>query len=243
MKFLFRAIFVFCLAAGLPVHAQWGAIGGLLGGGGGGGDVDAVLTSGTKIIVFTTIATDLAVSSALQMLEAFPPEQVEAIKNTFVKYNELKAKRGAEGQLDSDSATLASDGFKEMEKLKVADYQKGKSQVVRSAYTKMGLAMAADALAATQLPTFVKSGSSAISSLASNPLQITKLGRLKVVVATVTVLAKAVPSQINSIKTVREMAKKIAEAEGVQLGEAKLSLTSLDPEALNQQIKSKEEEG
>ncbi len=79
----------------LPASAQWGALN-KLSGGSGGGDVDAVVTSGTKIIVCGTIASDLAVNAATQMLQAFPDDKVAASRDKFSKYNELKGKRGTE---------------------------------------------------------------------------------------------------------------------------------------------------
>lgn len=249
MKKVIGALIAISLFASVPAHAQFGGLGGLLGGDKKPNpnaakvpDLDSVMGSGAKIIVFTTIATDLAVVSANQMLEAFPPEKVEAIKATFLKYDELKKKRGSDGQLDANAETLASDGFKAMENLQVADYQKGKSQVVRSAYLKLGLALGADAIAASQVPPFLKSGKETVSSLSSNPMQMTKLGKLQAVLTTVTVLGQNVPSQIQSITTVRSLAKKIADAEGIKLGEP-MAITSLDPAVLTADIKTVETEG
>jgi hypothetical protein len=229
-----------------PVHAQFG---GLLGGSkpkpapaAASSDPDAVLTSGLRIIVFSTIATDLAVASSLHMLEAFPPEKVEAIRDKFIKYNELKGKRGEDGQLDTDSATLSTEGFQAMGDLKIEDYQKGKSAVVRSAYLKMGLAMGADLVAATALPTFVTSTANAIGSLKSNPFQAGKVFKLVGVAKTIGCLVTNVPAQIGAIRNVRAMAKTIAEAEGVKLGEPEAP-TTVDPDALTAQIKTVSVEG
>ena len=239
-KKLSLALVALALAIAAPAQAQFG-LGSLLGGGG--GDADKFIQTGTTIIAFTTIATDLAVSSAMQMLEAFPPEEVAAISEKFSKYNELKAARGADGQIDSNSATLASDGFAEMEKLDPATYRKDKAKVVGPAYTKLGLALAADAVAASQLPGFVSSGSRTLSSIGSNPMILLKIGKLKLVIMTGGVLAKSIPSQIKSIKTVRAIAKKIAEAENMTLGEPKETVTSTDPAALAADVKAEEVAG
>jgi len=236
----FSAAFIaMALAIGAPVHAQFGGFGSMLSGGGG-GEADKLIASGVTIISFTTIATDLAVSSAMQMLEAFPPEKVAAIREKFSKYNEIKAARGTDGQIDSDSATLASEGFSEMEKLDPKSYRKEKAQVVGPAYTKLGLALAADAVAATQLPTFVSSGAKTISSIGSNPAVLLKVGKLKTIIGTVGVLAKSIPSQYKSIQTVRAIAKKIGESESVTIGEPKTTITALDPKLLAADVKEVE---
>jgi hypothetical protein len=236
------AFLAMALAVGFPMQAQFGGFGNLTGGGGG-GDTDKVIKSGTVIIAFSTIATDLAVASAQQMLGAFPPEAVAAIQEKFSKYNELKAARGTDGQMDADSATLASDGFSEMEKLDPGTYNKEKAKVVGPAYTKLGLALAADLVAIAQIPTFVSSGVKTISSIGSNPMILLKVGKLKTMVGTVVVLAKAIPSQINSIKTVRSIAKKIGEAENVTIGEPKQTIKTMDAQLLADSVKTEEAEG
>jgi len=240
-KRLSLALLALALAIGAPAQAQFG-LGSLLGGGGG-ADADKFISTSVTIIAFSTIATDLAVSSAMQMLEAFPPEQVAAISEKFTKYNELKAARGADGQIDADSETLASDGFAEMEKLDPATYRKEKAKVVGPAYTKLGLALAADAVAVTQLPGFLSSGQRTLSSLGSNPMLLMKIRKIGTAVMTVKVLFKNVPSQIKSIKTVRAIAKKIAEAENMTLGEPKETITSTDPVALAADVKAEEVAG
>ena len=234
------ALLALALAIGLPARAQFG-LGSLLGGGG--GDADKFIQSGVTIIAFSTIATDLAVSSAMQMLQAFPPEEVAAISDKFAKYNELKAARGTDGQIDANSATLASDGFAEMEKLDPATYRKDKAKVVGPAYTKLGLALAADLVAASQLPGFVSSGTRTLSSIGSNPMILLKIAKIKTAVMTGSVLAKNIPSQIRSIKTVRAIAKKIADAENMTLGEPKETVTSTDPAALKADVQAEEVAG
>lgn len=238
MKKVFGAILGLTLLTSVPAKAQFGGIGGLLGGSKkGGGDVDGVITSGTRIIVFETIATDLAVASAMQMLEAFPPEKVKHIQESFLQYNEIKSKRGKDDQLDATSIECSTKGFTAMAELAAKDYQAGNDKVIRSAYLKLGLALGADALAVAQLPAFVSSTSGAISSLSSNPFQVTKLGKLKTIAATTTVLAKAVPTQVKAITTVRTLAKTIAEAQNINLGEPK-ALAALDPTALAAEVKT-----
>ena len=92
-----------------------------------GSDPAALLAKGNRLIVFSTIATDLAVSSAQKMLEAFPPAKIAKIKAKFAKYDELKSKRADKDQLDADSCTVASDAFEEMAKLNVEGYDKAKA--------------------------------------------------------------------------------------------------------------------
>lgn len=205
-------------------------------------DADAVLANGTKLIVFSTLATDLAVDSATKMLEAFPAAKVASIKNKFAKYNELKAKRASKDQMDADSCTLATDAFDEMAKLDVAGYEKAKAKVVVPAYGKLGLAVGADGLAAAQLPDFVKSAQGTASSLASNPMQASKAAKLQAQIVIANALVTNTPKQITAMKTVRGIAKKIADAEKFKLGEPK-ALTTLDVDALSKENKALDIEG
>jgi len=207
-----------------------------------GSDPAALLAKGNRLIVFSTIATDLDVSSAQKMLEAFPPAKIAKIKAKFAKYDELKSKRADKDQLDADSCTVASDAFEEMAKLNVEGYDKAKAKVVVPAYSQMGLAAGADGIAATQLPPFVKSVQSTITSLAGNPLQASKVIKLKDQVAVTNALVVNTPKQVNAMKTVRGMAKKIADAEHFKLGEPKVP-TTVDPEALAKASKAEQVEG
>lgn len=203
---------------------------------------DAVLANGAKLIVFSTLATDLAVDSANKMLEAFPASKVAGIKQKFAKYNELKGKRSSKDQMDADSCTLASDAFDEMAKLDVKGYEKAKAKVVRPAYAKLGLAVAADGLAAAQVPDFVKNAQSTVSSLSSNPMQASKVTKLSAQIVVANAIVKNTPRQVTAMKTVRAIAKKIADAEGFKLGEPK-SLTAVDSDALAKESKAAEVEG
>lgn len=205
-------------------------------------DADAVLANGAKLIIFSTLATDLAVDAANGMLDAFPASKVAGIKQKFAKYNELKAKRKDKDQLDADSCTVASDAFDEMAKLDVKGYEKAKAKVVRPAYAKLGLAVAADGIAATQLPDFVKGAQSTVSSLSSNPLQASKVTKLSAQIVVANALIQNTPKQVNAMKTVRGIAKKIADAEGFKLGEPK-ALTTVDSDALAKESKAAEVEG
>jgi len=237
MRKLSLAAALLCSLLAVPAHAQFGGLGKLVGGGA--GDVDGVVKSGVGIMVCATMASDLTVAAANQMLDAFPDEAVAGIRDTFSKYNELKAKRGADEPLDGDSATLVSDGLHAMESLDVTSYRKAKAAVVRPAYMKMGLALGIDGLAVLQLPGFLKSASNTASSLKSNPMQAAKALKLLAFVKTGAVLVTTVPRQVTSIGIIRGIAKKIADAENIKLGEP-ASLTSLDPNAV--QLAEKQEE-
>jgi hypothetical protein len=200
------------------------------------------MKSGAGIIFCVTRATDLAVDAANQMLGAFPDDKVAAIKEKFAKYNELKAKRGDDGALDNDSEMLATQGLDATAALRVEDYRKDKAGVVRPAYLKMGLALGIDALAAIQLPAFLKSSVDTINSLKSNPLQANKAFKLVMIAKTGAIMVKEVPSQYNSIKTVRAIAEKIAQAENVKLGDAP-KVTELSAEAMHTSEQSIPAEG
>jgi len=241
MKKLVIAGLIIAGLAAMPAQAQFGGLGGLLGGGGG-GNVDAVVASGLKISICATAASDLAVNAAYQMLDAFPDDKVAEIRGKFEKYNELKAKRGDGGQLDADQANLASDGMNELDKLDTGTYRKDKAKVVGPVYAKTGLALGIDALAATQVPTFLKSAAGTLSSMKSNPMQLTKIGKLTAVIGTCRVLATAVPDQVKALKIIRGMAQKIADAEHIALKDAP-AVTTLDPAAIDAAEKSDTLEG
>jgi len=244
MKSMILALSAVLIAAGTPAQAQFSGLANKLGGGSASkADADAVVKSGLGIAAFSAAASDLAVDAALQMLQAFPDSKVAAIKSKFMKYNELKAAGRKDGALDANAVTLASDGFKEMEKLDPKGYEKAKASVVRPAYAKLGLALLADGAAAAQIPTFTKASSEAISSLGSNPMQAGKLVQLKNTAATVSVLSKAIPEQVKSMETVRTIAKKIAEAEQIKLGDPKVAFTSLDPKVLADSVKTVDIDG
>ena len=232
------------LASGTLAQAQFGGLGGLMSkkDAAPSGDTDAVLANGAKLIIFSTLATDLAVSAAKKMLEAFPPSRVAAIKAKFAKYDELKAKRADKDQMDADSCTVASDAFDELAKLDVDGYDKSKAKVVVPAYTQVGLAVGADALAATQVPAYVTSAQATVKSLAGNPMQLTKLNRLRIQLVVAQAVVTNTPRQAKALKTVRSMAKKIAEAEHFKLGEPKIP-TTVDPDALAKESKAEETEG
>ncbi|NWJ41882.1 MAG: hypothetical protein HXX12_13040 [Geothrix sp.] len=204
-------------------------------------DPDTLMAEGGRIILFSTTATLLAMSAAEQMCDAFPPEQVKAIKEKFSKFNELNAKRKEGDALDATQNTLVSETFLEMEKLDPKGYQKDKAKVVRPAYAKLGLAVAADLAAATQVPGFIKNGQATVSSLSSNPFQITKLKKITGILGTLGVIAKTTPDQIKAFQTVRSMAKTIAEAENFKLGEPAVPIT--DMASLTSAAKSVPEEG
>jgi hypothetical protein len=204
-------------------------------------DPDALMAEGGRIILFSTTATLLAMSAAEQMCEAFPKEKVELIKANFAKFNELNAKRKEGEALDATQNTLVSETFLMVQKLDPKSYQKDKAKVVRPAYAKLGLAVAADLAAASQVPGFLKNGQATISSLSSNPFQLMKLKKITGVIGTLGVIAKTTPDQIRAFQTVRTIAKTIAEAENFQLGEAAAPIT--DMASLTTAAKSVPEEG
>ena len=232
------------LASGTLAQAQFGGLGGLMSkkDAAPSMDTDAVLANGAKLIIFSTIATDLAVHAAKNMLEAFPPAKVAAIKAKFAKYDELKALRADKDQLDADSCTAASDAFDELAKLDMDGYDKKKSKVVVPAYTQIGLAVGADALAATQVPAYVSSAQATVKSLASNPMQLNKLNKVRIQLVVAQALASNTPRQIKAMKTVRAIAKHIADAEHYKLGEPKIP-TTLDTDALSKESKAEEVDG
>jgi len=183
-----------------------------------GGDVTAVMTQGQDMLSYVTIATDNGVKAVEALASVFPPDKIQSVKDLAAKYNELKAKR-SDQNIDAESVQVASRVAAEMAKLD-SEWQthlKEKSAAVKNADARLALVILADGLAATKAPEAAKAMQSAAQDLKSDPTQVSKMNRMLSMAALLATVGKEAPQQVNSYKTVRGTAKRIAEAEKVQL--------------------------
>lgn len=184
----------------------------------GGSDPAVVLTQGQTLLGYVTIASDQGVKAVEAIAGVFPPEKVEKVRELAAKYNEMKAKRG-DGNIDAESFQLVSQVAAEMAKLD-AEWQahvKERSQAVRKADARLALVLLADAQAALKAQDTAKALQSAAQDLKTDPTQISKANRMLAMSNTLLAVSKEVPGQTSSYKTVRGTAKRIADAEKVQL--------------------------
>jgi hypothetical protein len=170
------------------------------------------------LIRLVTRATDQGMQAMDIMASIFPPEKVAKFEESSKKYHELQANR-KNGNIDADQCQVATDAAEEFAKLDVDwnSYRKEKAIVVSMADHRLAYMLLADGLAATHIPGTVISVKNDITSLISNPLQIGKARQLGVTVVVLTAVAKQMPKQLESFKTVRGIVKKIAVAENITL--------------------------
>ena len=231
------------LLAITPAHAQ-GFLGGLLGKEAAGApeakvDADAIFVRGAGILLCLALANDRALAAQEKMLAAFPEEKLAEIRKKYEKYNEAKAKRMKETSPDATQLGPENDAAAECQK-EVArvvgegvTFKAGYGKEASAAYKQVGWAIGIDLLAVLQLPGFVKEAQTLVKSLSSNPFQITKIKAAGALALTIGGAIKLLPSQVDALKTVRAVAKQIAEAEKVTLEEPK-AVTELNPKQLTE---------
>jgi hypothetical protein len=170
------------------------------------------------LIRLVTLATDQGMQAMDMMASIFSPEEVAKFAESSKKYHEMNANR-KDGNIDADQCQVATDAAEEFAKLDVDwnSYRKEKAIVVPMADHRLAYMLLADGLAVIQLPGTVTSVNNDVTSLMSNPLQIGKARQLGVTVVLLTAMSKQMPKQVESFKTVRGIAKKIAVAENMTL--------------------------
>lgn len=216
MKTAGLGLILFCLGT-VCAPAQLGAFKKFIPGGKG-GDVTAVTKPGQDMLSYVTIATDNGVKAVEALASAFPPDKVQKVADLAAKYNELKAKRNDQN-IDSESLEVSSQIAAEMAKLD-SEWQthlKEKSDAVRKADARLALVILADGLAATKASETAKALESAAQNLMSDPTQVSAMKRMLSIAAVLATVGKEAPQQVNSYTTVRRTAKRIADAEKIQL--------------------------
>ena len=197
-------------------------------------DPDAILLRGTGILVCLALANERALAAQEKMLAAFPDDRIAGIKQKFEKYNEAKVIRKADTSPDATKLGVenqaAVDCQAEMAKLmdEKVEFKKGYGAEASAAYTQVGWAVGIDLLAAVQVPGFIKEAQALVQSLGSNPFQLNKIKGATALVVTMGASLKTLPSQIDALKSVQTVSKKIALAEKVALKEATPAV-DLDP--------------
>lgn len=169
-------------------------------------------------VQYLRIATDLGMEGTEKLLDLYPPDKIEEIKQICMKYAEAK-KDAKPTEIDENQLKLASLAGEAAAKLEADKALVGaeKQAALRAANKKLGLMLLADGGAAVAIPAYVDSLKADIQSVSSNPLKAGSVNEMKRQLATLTFAGTAVPSQLKSFGTVRGVAKKIAEAQKVTL--------------------------
>jgi len=206
-----------CLGAAIA-FAQFGGLLKKATGSKSGADPAKLLAQGQDLIGYVTIATDEGVRAVSAMASVFPPEKVQKVADLAAKYNEMKSKR-SDQNIDAESIQVAKEIATEMAGLdsQWQAYVKEKSAAVKKADARLALVVFADGLAATKAPETAKAIQSAVQDLANDPTQVSKIQRLSAMASLLTAVARQTPQQVTSFKTVRGIAKRIADAEKIQL--------------------------
>ncbi len=214
-----------CVASALAVNAQ--GLHGMMGkaralakpvSGASSYDTGPALAHGNDLLTYVTTATDQGVKAVQELTDLYPAEKVQAIREAAAKYNELRAQNPNQN-LDSESMQLASSVANEASKLANdwQGYHKEKLQAVRRADSRLSLVLLADAQAALKAPAAMTDLQNASQALASDPMQAANSRRLLSLATALTAVGKNSSQQIGSFTTVRGVARKIAEAEKIQL--------------------------
>jgi hypothetical protein len=212
-----RTILILCLGA-ICASAQLGGLLKKVNGNKTGTDTTAVMAQGQDMLAYMTIATDNGIKAVEALASVFPPDKVQKVADLAAKYNELKAKR-SDQNIDAESIQVASQIAAEMAQLD-SEWQthlKEKSAAVKKADARLALVILADALAAAKAPETAKAMQGAAQDLKSDPTQVSKVNRMLSMAMILTTVGKEAPQQANSFRTVRGTAKRIADAEKVQL--------------------------
>jgi hypothetical protein len=199
--------------------AQFGSLKNL-GGAGASNNMPALPMPTSLFIEYIAIATGLGVEGAHKLLELYPPDKIAEIGKLCEQYNELR-KQTKPGELDQSSMNCASAIGAETAKLDAAmatvDIEKTKA--LHAAHKKLGLCLLADAFASLNVKNYIDSLQNDIKSAAHNPMKASSIQGMKAQLETLTVVATAIPSQINSFGAVHGIVKKIAEAHKITLAD------------------------
>lgn len=187
------------------------------GNGAGGGDG---LMPAASFVTYIAIASDLGNQGTMQLLSLYPPEKIAQIKKACEAYSEAR-RQNKGGEPDSETIKLCSQALDSATALsaEVDALTEEKKKALSIAHKKMSLMLLADAFAALNGPAIINRLNSDIQSISSNPMKARSLTTMKGQLQVLTFAASAIPGQIKAATTVRDVAKKIAEAQKVKLAE------------------------
>lgn len=188
-------------------------------GGGGAAAADGLMPAGT-FVKYIALASDLGTQGTMQLLSIYPPEKIDQIKKACEAYAEAR-RQNKGGEPNAETMKLCSNALESASALaaEVAELNDEKKKALSAAHKKVNLMLLADAFAALNAPAIINRLNSDIQSLSSNPMKATSVSSMKSQLQFLTFAASAFPGQIKSATTIRDVAKKIADAQKVKLAE------------------------
>jgi hypothetical protein len=180
---------------------------------------DGLMPAGS-FIKYIAIASDLGNQGTMQLLSLYPPEKIEQIKKACEAYSEAR-RQNKGGEPDSDTIKLCSQALQSATGLsaEVDALNEEKKKALSIAHKKVSLMLLADAFAALNGPAIINRLNSDIQSISSNPMKARSLTAMKAQLQVLTFASSAIPGQIKAATSIRDVAKKIAEAQKVKLAE------------------------
>jgi len=210
--------------------------------GGDGGDAGAGgLMPAATFVKYIALASDLGAQGTLQLLNVYPPEKIEQIKKACEQYNESR-RQNKGGEPNAETMKLCSQALDSASALaaEVAELDAEKKKALSGAHKKVSLMLVADAFAALNAPAIIDRLKSDIQSLSSNPMKAGSVSSMKSQLQFLTFASTAFPGQIKSATAIRDVTKKIADAQKVKLGEAPPDKSVNTLEGLQSQVKSED---
>lgn len=178
------------------------------------------LMPANAFVRYIAIASDLGAQGTVKLLSIYPPEKIEDIKKACESYNEAR-RQNKGGEPDSETSKLLSQALASASALgaEVAELDAEKKKSLALAHRKLSLMLVADAFATLTLPTVLKALQGDIQSFMTNPMKLRAVGALKSQAQFLAFSSTAIPAQVKSAMAIRDVAKKIAEAQKVKLAE------------------------
>lgn len=207
------------LALATPAMAQFGGLK-KLGGAGTSNAAPALPMPTSSFIEYISVATNLGVEGAEKLLELYPPEKIADIRKLCEQFNELQ-KQAKPDEIDQSCMKCASATGAETAKLDadLAIIDTEKTKALHAAHKKLTLLLIADAFASLNIKNYIDSLQNDIKAAAQNPMKASSVASMKAQLGTLTFVATAIPSQVNSFGTVHGIVKKIAEAHKIKLAD------------------------
>jgi hypothetical protein len=165
---IFALSLALCLAS--SANAQFGGLGGMLGGGkGGGGDVDAMAEEFNRD---ASTINEVVTYSLIQIVAALGDKEqiaaVKAVNDNLSKTTDPKEKNSIQGTAVKEQSTIAAELLK-------SDQAKEKiEKMAPEMQQKVAKSIFAVGVAALRIPLMMDKGKKIIEGVGSNPMNITK---------------------------------------------------------------------